>query len=41
MRKNYIHPAAEEVENLLAAAILQASGDGDIDGYSEGQEFTW
>lgn len=41
MKKNYIIPAAEEVENLLAAAILGASGDGEIDGYDEGNDFTW
>ena len=41
MKKNYVIPDAENVENILAFEILQATGAGEIEGYSEGQDFVW
>lgn len=41
MKTKYNKPAAEELQELLAAAILEASAEGDIEGYIEGSEFNW
>ena len=37
----YVVPVAEEVSALLCACILEASGDGDREGYPYGGEFDW
>ena len=40
-RLDYIAPVAEEVSALLCACILDASGDGERDGYPDGGTFDW
>lgn len=40
-RLDYIIPAAEDITALLRAGLLQASGDGEREGYGEGGDFDW
>ena len=41
MKYLYLKPAAEELQELPAAIFLQTSGEGDLEGYTEGEEFVW
>ena len=41
MKVVYIKPAVEELQELLYAAVLDASGDGERDGYPAGEGFDW
>ena len=38
---NYIKPVAEEFARLLATDILDASIEGELEGYGESEDFTW
>ena len=40
-KKYYISPAMEELQGLLYSFILDASGDGERDGYPDGGSFDW
>ena len=37
----YVTPATEELQGLLFASLLQASGDAGREGYPEGGSFNW
>lgn len=41
MKTLYVKPAAEELQELLAANILDASGDAEREGYGDGGTFEW
>lgn len=41
MKNTYVKPAAEELQELLAANILDPSVGGDLENYQEGTDFTW
>ena len=37
----YNKPVAEELSGLLATALLDASVEGDLEGYGTAEDFTW
>lgn len=39
--KQYIAPAAEELQETLAATLLEGSTDAEREGYGEGSQFDW
>ncbi len=41
MKQHYVTPVSEEVSALLAAGILDSSGDGERSGYEAGDAFDW
>ena len=42
MKKLYVKPVAEELQEILAATILEATGDGELPGYGYGGDtFDW
>ena len=41
MKNTYVKPAAEELQELLAANLLDPSVGGDLENYQEGSDFTW
>lgn len=41
MKALYVRPAAEEFQELPAEAVLNASTEGTLEGYEQGNEFTW
>lgn len=40
-KKYYISPDLEKLQEFLSSRILDASGDGDREGYPYGGEFDW
>ena len=41
MKQSYKTPDLEELCEALQDALLEASGDGEREGYGEGGEFDW
>lgn len=41
MKRHYVSPASEELQELLAANILDASGDAGKEDYGEPINFDW
>ncbi len=38
---NYVKPAAEALAAMAATAMLDASLEGNLEGYGDEQDFTW